>query len=81
LFLLTVADAQGLSYYGDPALSQMLSLDEAALSRARQELVGAALIAYRKPFYQVLSLDAPCQRQSEPTPLGDLLHGLPEKQR
>ena len=62
LFLLTVADAQGLSYYGDPSISQFLTLDAAALGRARQELIGAHLIAYQKPLYQVLSLDARASR-------------------
>jgi hypothetical protein len=79
LFLVTVADAQGLSYYGDPALAQWLSLDEAALSRARQELVSTALIAYQRPLYQVLSLDAPRREASAPVPLGDILHGMAEK--
>lgn len=79
LFLVTVADAQGLSYYGDQALSQLLSLDPASLIRARQELVAASLIAYQRPLYQVLSLGAPRAGSSEPSPLGDILRGLTEK--
>ena len=79
LFLLTVADAQGLSYYSDPSISQLLSLDAAALSRARQELSGAALIAYQRPLYQVLALDERRPAQGQPTPLGDLLSGILEK--
>jgi hypothetical protein len=41
LVLVTVADAQGLSYY---------------LAQARQQLVSADLLAYQKPLYQVLAL-------------------------
>ena len=77
LFLLTVADAQGLSYYSDAALGRLLPLDEAALSGARQELVAAQLIAYQKPLYQVLSLDAPTPpRQSQPLSIGEIFAGM-----
>ena len=81
LFLVTVADAQGLSYYGDPAISQLLSLDAATLIRARQELLAAKLIAYQRPLYQVLSLDAPRSEHSEPVLLGDILRGMAEKKQ
>jgi hypothetical protein len=56
LFLLTVADVQGLSYYSDRAIGQHLKMDSLALSAARQQLVQADLIAYQKPLYQVLAL-------------------------
>jgi len=56
LFLVTVADAQGLSYYSDAALGRQLRMDAVALAAARQQLVQADLIAYRKPLYQVLAL-------------------------
>lgn len=61
LFLVTVADAQGLSYYADRSLSQRLSLSPLALNQARQTLVSHGLVAYRRPLYQVLSLDPPEQ--------------------
>lgn len=57
LFLLTVADAQGLSYYSDASLMSRLSMEAPTLGRARAELMAARLIAYKKPLYQVLSLD------------------------
>ena len=57
LFLVTVADAQGLSYYGERTLSQRLGLDNDQLARARTELLRLELIAYRAPLYQVLALD------------------------
>lgn len=81
LFLLTVADAQGLSYYSDPSISQLLSLDAAALSRARRELAGAALIAYQRPLYQVLALGERRPAQGQPTALSDLLSGILEKKQ
>lgn len=59
LFLVTVADAEGLSYYSDPAAGRLLGMDEACLCRARRELCRSGLIAYQSPLYQVLSLDGP----------------------
>jgi hypothetical protein len=58
LFLVTVADAQGLSYYADPSLGQRLSLTGTELSQARQALITRGLVAYQRPLYQVLALDA-----------------------
>jgi hypothetical protein len=57
LFLVTVADARGLSYYSDASLMKRLSMDSANLQHARRNLVRVGLIAYQKPLYQVLSLD------------------------
>ena len=59
LFLVTVADAQGLSYYSDPAICRHLNLTPTQLAEARQQLIRADLIAYQKPLYQVLALDPP----------------------
>jgi len=58
LFLVTVADAQGLSYYADPSVCQRLSLTGPALHQARQVLITWGLVAYQRPPYQVLALDA-----------------------
>jgi hypothetical protein len=57
LFLVTVADAEGLSYYSDAKASRLLNMDEADLRSARRELCETELIVYRRPLYQVLSLD------------------------
>jgi len=59
LFLLTVADAQGLSYYADASIGRLLSLHPAQVAAARQALIRAGLIAYEAPLYQVLALDPP----------------------
>ena len=67
LFLLTVADAQGLSYYAEPTLCQRLSMSPATLRQARQDLIAHQLVAYRRPLYQVLALDAnPAQAAGPP---------------
>jgi len=56
LFLVTVADADGLSWYSEAALCRHLSWNGPQLQSARAELQQAELIAYRKPLYQVLDL-------------------------
>jgi hypothetical protein len=76
LFLVTVADAEGLSYYSDLTIARLLPLDGFALERARQELSAAQLIAYQKPLYQVLALDPPRQTCHEPQSLGQILQGM-----
>ena len=82
LFLLTVADAQGLSYYSDTAIGSILHVDADSLQRARNELVATNLIAYQKPLYQVLSLDEPADltpRVSQPQAIGELLPRLEKR--
>jgi hypothetical protein len=60
LFLVTVADCQGLSYYSAPSLCERLTMDTPTLDGARMDLLRAGLVAYKKPLYQVL-------------PIGDIL--------
>lgn len=57
LFLCTVGDARGMSYYSDGAAGALLRLEAGQIRQARGELMKAGLIAYRRPFYQVLSLE------------------------
>lgn len=81
LFLVTVGDAQGLSYYSEAAMSRQLKLAPLELAVARQQLERAGLIAYQKPLYQVLALpeatpesgppDAP--RSAQTQSVGDIL--------
>jgi len=73
LFLTSVADAEGLSYYSDASLVQRLKMNPVVLSASRGQLVQAGLIAYQKPFYQVLSLDSAQAPRSGPISVGDLL--------
>ncbi len=73
LFLVTVADAQGLSYYSDSTISERLGMDSALLEKARRELIHIGLIAYRSPLYQVLALD---EHMLNTTTLSPGLHSL-----
>lgn len=59
LFLVTVADARGLSYYAGGTLARRLSMSVERLAAARADLVRAGLVAYAAPLYQVLALDPP----------------------
>ena len=58
LFLVTVADAHGLSYYAESSLCQRLSMTGPELHQARRALITRGLVAYQRPLYQVLALDA-----------------------
>ena len=59
LFLVTVCDADGLSYYSDRSIERHLSLRPSQLVQTRHELCAAGFIAYSKPIYQVLSVEKP----------------------
>jgi hypothetical protein len=63
LFLVTVSDARGLSYYGDVTLQKRLGMQEEVLVAAREALIRQRLIAFKKPLYQVL----PLEPRREPT--------------
>jgi hypothetical protein len=88
LFLVAVADADGLSWYSEEALCRQLSCSGPQLEGARAELQQAGLIAYRKPLYQVLDLaPVPMQpptcalhtsprRDGEPVAIGAILQHL-----
>jgi hypothetical protein len=88
LFLCTVGDARGMSYYSDAAAGALLRLDASQIRDARGELMQAGLIAYRRPFYQVLSLEpvapgvmtpaaaVPAARVGGMRPVGDVLLSL-----
>lgn len=59
LFWVTVADAQGLSYYADASVARHLGITPAAVSSGRLELIRAGLLVYAAPLVQVLSLERP----------------------
>ncbi len=84
LFLITVSDAQGLSYYGASTLARRLRLSDEQFAAARQQLIDLELIAYRSPLYQVLALPgtvaaprpaprAPADAGGQPVSLATLL--------
>ena len=84
LFLCTVADARGVSYYSDSAAGKLLTVSIDRLREARAELVAAGLVAYRAPFSQVLSLEpaaappasTPPPRTGEVRSVGDILRAM-----
>jgi hypothetical protein len=81
LFLVTVADCQGLSYYSAPSLCERLVMDAPTLDAARMDLLRAGLVAYMKPLYQVLSLgDGIGPKRTgmpgEPMAIGDIFKKL-----
>lgn len=73
LFLVSVADADGLSYYSDASLMRRLKMEELQLSGSRRQLLQAGLIAYEKPLYQVLNLQALQEVRSGPTSVAEIL--------
>ena len=74
LFLITVADCQGLSYYASATLAARLHLSESELAAARAQLVELELIAWQAPLYQVLALPgtrtpaSPARHPTRPVP-------------
>jgi hypothetical protein len=87
LFLHCVADAQGLSYYGEERIGQILNLSESALHEARHGLIERHLLLYHRPIYQLLDLpESGCARSEQRTstrtnngeavPIGEVLQHM-----
>lgn len=86
LFLCTVSDHQGLSFYGDRRLCEILKLSTTKLDAARRGLEKRDLVVYRYPLYQVLSLPdeptGPLPTEAEPqspsgaSSIGDVIRRL-----
>ena len=83
LFLVTVSDAKGLSYYGDESIMKSLCMDQSTLQTARSNLVQNEMIAWQKPLYQVLNLDISCTAKrfsmDSPLSLGSILKKATEE--
>lgn len=56
LFLVTVSDAEGLSWWGERSLAARLGMDADRVRQARAELEAADMIAFEHPVWQVLDL-------------------------
>ena len=57
LFLITVSDNEGLSYYRDDSITKYVSFSgTSCVKYCRQELIIASLIAFHEGLYQVLDL-------------------------
>jgi len=86
LVLVTVADAEGLSYYSDATLERMLNLGHAQLLGARHQLCQAGMLVYDQPLYQILSLELPLEasgvaetasvRSGQPMAVADILRRI-----
>lgn len=82
LFLVTVGDRYGLSFYRDTSICQLLKMDKASLSLARKKLILASLIAYEDGIYQVLELprgifvDEPHSSKKDISKVGDVLREI-----
>src|SRR5438034_11473167 len=67
LFLVSVADVDGLSYYSDASLMRRSS------NSSHRQLIQNGLIAYEKPLYQVLSLEPVQETRSGQASVGEIL--------
>lgn len=68
LMLVSVGDAQGLSFYSDRSIQRLLSLTPQELAICREELQREKLLAYEAPLYQVLDLQPRFCGMSLPLP-------------
>jgi len=59
LFLQCVSDTEGLSFYSDERICEELHFSLNGLWKARETLVGAGFLLYRRPIYQLLNLPQP----------------------
>ncbi len=59
LFLQCVSDAEGLSFYSDERICEELHFSLNGLWKAREAMVGAGFLLYRRPIYQLLNLPQP----------------------
>lgn len=78
LFLVAVADKDGLSFWGDVRVAGTLKVPLDELARARDELVREGLVAYERPLYQVLDLTpaAAPPRDGTATAVGEILRQI-----
>ena len=65
VLLVCASDAEGLSYYSDYRIAELLGLEPAVLRSCRRELIDLGLIAYQKPLYQLLSLEGGLHERSK----------------
>jgi len=56
LFYVLASDRNGVSFYRDEKIPEQLGIEMEGLETARKGLLDKGLIAYRKPYTQVLSL-------------------------
>jgi len=59
VFLECVSDAEGLSFYSEERICEYLNFSLNGLWKARDALVAARILLYRRPIYQLLNLPQP----------------------
>jgi hypothetical protein len=57
-FLVSVSDRNGISFYYDDRICNLIKIGLTSLGEAREGLISKSLLAYEHPIYQVLSLPA-----------------------
>ena len=77
LFLTTVSDQHGLSFYRDESVAVRLRIREPEVVAARDELLTHGLIAYEAPLTQVLALPSRRLEQRGPHAVRTLFESLP----
>lgn len=65
LFLLSVSDSEGLSFYGAGSISREININVSEVEVLRNELINAKLIAYSDGLYQVLDLSVSTSAEAE----------------
>lgn len=55
-FLVSVSDRNGISFYYDDRICNLIKIGLTSLGEAREGLINKSLLAYEHPIYQVLSL-------------------------
>jgi hypothetical protein len=61
VFLECVSDAEGLSFYSEERICEYLNFSLNGLWKTREALVGAGILLYRRPIYQLLNLPQPLE--------------------
>lgn len=56
LFLVVVGNRDGMSFYSDKTITEILRMESDLLSNARNQLISKNLIEYKKPYWFVKNL-------------------------
>ena len=59
VFLECVSDPEGLSFYSEERICEYLNFSLNGLWKARDALIAARILLYRRPIYQLLNLPQP----------------------
>ena len=79
LFLVTVGDERGLSYYSESSICSHLNLSGEDLRKARGQLLERRLIAWKAPLYQILCIQGPQRADDFPGSESATVPAQPER--